>query len=305
MTENDVLAEQALLQALTHYTFTYPGFIGTETAEAANLIDPWVELTDILFNEQREGSLKYNFLLYIRSVHAARDHWSVDTWRVLRGMEEAWMTVKGIARPGHLKMQHVLDSLVTSVVAFIGMNRESISRQQGWIMMDMGRKIEQCLLLTSMLRATLVNQYNDQVDYSLQEAVLVSNEGLVNFRYKYRSLIQLLLVLDLMIFDTSNPRALIYQLDRLKKHLENLPKNNHEHSLSDHDLLVRKSYDLVSLANRETLCTLDADANQYVHLDDFLSEIYQLLSGIQQAISKTYFKHAQSPKQLFSTNQPG
>jgi uncharacterized alpha-E superfamily protein len=46
------------------------------------------------------------------------------------------------------------------------MNRESISRQQGWIMMDMGRKIEQCLLLTSMLRATLVNQYNDQVDYS-------------------------------------------------------------------------------------------------------------------------------------------
>jgi len=156
-----------------------------------------------------------------------------------------------------------------------------------------------------MLRATLVNQYNDQVDYSLQEAVLVSNEGLVNFRYKYRSLIQLLLVLDLMIFDTSNPRALIYQLDRLKKHLENLPKNNHEHSLPEHDLLVRKAYELVSLANRETLCILDAHANQYLHLDDFLSEIYQLLSGIQQAIAKTYFKHAQSQKQLFSTNQPG
>jgi hypothetical protein len=60
MTENDVLAEQALLQHCTHYTFTLSGFIGTETAEAANLIDPWVELTDILFNEQREGSLKYN-----------------------------------------------------------------------------------------------------------------------------------------------------------------------------------------------------------------------------------------------------
>jgi uncharacterized alpha-E superfamily protein len=94
-------------------------------------------------------------------------------------------------------------------------------------------------------------------------------------------------------------------LDRLKKHLENLPKNNHEHSLPDHDLLVRKAYELVSLRTAKTYASLDADANQYVHLDDFLSEIYQLLSGIQQAISKTYFKHAQSQKQLFSTNPAG
>ncbi|MEJ7586726.1 MAG: circularly permuted type 2 ATP-grasp protein [Ferruginibacter sp.] len=214
MLENDIQTEQALLKALTHYTFTYPGFITGPDAAEEKATDPWPELTDILLNEKREGSLKYDFILFIRAVHAARDHWSVDTWRVLRGMEEEWLALKDVAKPGHLKMQHLLDSLVTSVVAFIGMNRESISRQQGWIMMDMGRKIEQCLLLTSMLRSTLVNKYDDQVDYSLQESVLISNEGLVNFRYKYRSLLQLPLVLDLMIFDAFNPRSLVYQLDR-------------------------------------------------------------------------------------------
>ncbi|MEO5891175.1 MAG: circularly permuted type 2 ATP-grasp protein [Ferruginibacter sp.] len=304
MQENDILTEQALLKALTHYTFTYPGFIVEEAGDEEKLKDPWPELTDILCNEKREGSLRYDFLLFIRAVHAARDHWSVDTWRVLRGMEEEWLTIKDVPRPGHLKMQHLLDSLVTTVVAFIGMNRESISRQQGWIMMDMGRKIEQCLLLTSMLRATLVNKYDDQVDYNLQESVLISNEGLVNFRYKYRSLLQLPLVLDLMIFDTNNPRALVYQLDRLKKNLANLPRTSGDQSVQAHDLLVAEAYNLLNNSNQGKLSMLDQEFGQYKNLDEFLSDMYDLLSGIQNAISKTYFKHAQSQKQLFSTDQP-
>ena len=305
MMENDIQTERVLLKALTHYTFTYPGFIEAEAGDEDKLKDPLPELTDILFNEKREGSLKYDFVLFIRAVHAARDHWSIDTWRVLRGMEEEWLKVKDIAKPGHLKMQHLLDSLITSVVAFIGMNRESISREQGWIMMDMGRKIEQCLLLTSMLRATLVNKYDDQVDYNLQESVLVSNEGLVNYRYKYRSLLQLPLVLDLMIFDPNNPRSLVYQLDRLKKNLANLPKASGDQSISTHDLLVAEAYELLKNADKDQLSVPDPEGAQYKKLDDFLSEMYGLLSGIQHAISKTYFKHAQSQKQLFSTTQPG
>jgi uncharacterized alpha-E superfamily protein len=169
--------------------------------------------------------------------------------------------------------------------------------------MDMGRKIEQCLLLTSMLRATLVNKYDEQVDYNLQESVLVSNEGLVNFRYKYRSLLQLPLVLDLMIFDPSNPRSLVYQLDRLKKNLENLPKTVTEQSVSVQDLLVSEACDLLKGTNREQLSLLDPEMGQHKHLDDFLSKMYELLSGIQHAISKTYFKHAQSPRQLFAVDR--
>jgi uncharacterized alpha-E superfamily protein len=304
MADTDIQTEQNLLKALTHYTFTYPGFIDDENEDnEEKLQQPWPELRDILFNEERAGSLKYDFLLFIRAVHAVRDHWSIDTWRVLRGMEEAWSTVKDIQKPGHLKMQHVLDSLITSVVAFIGLNRESISREQGWLMLDMGRKIEQCILLSSMLRATLVNKYDDQVDYNLQEALLISNECLVNFRYKYRSLLQLPLVLDLMIFDPNNPRSLVYQLDRLKKNLGNLPKTMGDHTILAHDLLIAEAYSLLKHTDKEKLSVLDEEAGQHINLDDFLSKMYELLSGIQSTISKTYFIHAQSQKQLFSTDQ--
>jgi hypothetical protein len=44
-------------------------------------------------------------------------------------------------------------------------------------------------------------------------------------------------------------------------------------------------------------------AGQYLNLDDFLSRMYDILSAIQNAVSKTYFIHAQSQKQLFSTDQ--
>ena len=304
MEESDIQTEKILLTALTHYTFTYPGFIDDEGGDdEEKLKDPWPEIKDIIFNEERAGSLKYDFLLFIRAVHAVRDHWSTDTWRVLRGMEEEWSNVKEASKAGHLKIQHVLDNLVTSVVAFIGLNRESISREQGWLMLDMGRKIEQCLLLTSMLRATLVNKHDEQVDYKLQEAVLISNESLVNFRYKYRWLLQLPLALDLMIFDPNNPRALLYQMDRLQKNLSNLPKTTGSQSAPMHEILIAQAYELFNLADKEKLSVLNVEAGQYLNLDNFLSGMYDILSAIQNAVSKTYFIHTQSQKQLFSTDQ--
>ena len=178
---NDIETEQHLLEALTHYTVTYPGFLEDAEKKFAN---PWSELNSILFDEQRSGSLVFNFRLFCRVVYAERDHWSTDTWRVIWSMENV---LKGTyaSDTTHIRALNVLDSIITSMVAFIGLNRESISREQGWIMLDMGRKIEQCMLLTSMLRSTLVNKHDEQVDYNLQEAVLKSNETLVNYRYKY------------------------------------------------------------------------------------------------------------------------
>ncbi len=116
-------------------------------------------------------------------------------------------------------------------------------------------------------------------------------------------MIQLPLVLDLMIFDPNNPRSLLYQLDRLKKSLENLPDTSADRSLSMHEMLIAKAYDLLRLSSKEQLSELNVEASQYRNLDNFLSDIYEILSGIQNAVSKTYFKHAQFQKQLFATDQ--
>ncbi len=295
---NEAETEQHLLRALTHYTCTYPGFVGEENE--SKFFDPWTELRDIVFNQQRPGTISFNFLLLGRAIYHIRDLWSIDTWRLLQDMQEEWRAAAS-SNLTHFRMENVLDDLITSMVAFIGLNRETISRDQGWSMLDIGRKMEQSLLLISMLRSTLVNTYDEQVAYNLQESVLKSNETLVNYRYKYRVHIQLPLVLELMLLDSNNPRSLIYQLDRLKAYLAGLPKPPGIHALPEHEKLILEAHTMVKLADKETLSALDERLLIHKNLDDFLSKAFELLSGIPNAISKIFFKHAQFQKQLYTS----
>ena len=299
--DNDIRSGVCLLQALTHYTFTYPGFAGMDETDD-RFLHSWKELKDTLFDEKRAGSLSYNLTLFNQAVYAVREHWSTDTWRVLRGIEEQWTAAAQIPNPGHLRMLGVLDTLITSMVAFIGLNRESISREQGWIMLDAGRKIEQSLSLVNMLRITLTYRHDEQVAYDLQESVLVSNESLVNYRYKYRAPIQLPLVLDLMLLDPNNPRSLIYQLERLKTYLAGLPRIQAGNALSEHERLIWEAYTLLKLSDKDQLSLPDSSDAVYPHLEGLLSKIHALLSAIPDIISKTYFKHAQTQTQLFATD---
>jgi uncharacterized alpha-E superfamily protein len=181
-------------------------------------------------------------------------------------------------------------------VAFIGLNRESISREQGWILLDVGRKIETSLLLITLLRTTLVNRSSDPVEYHLQQSVLMSNESLVNYRYKYRMPITLGLVLDLMLFDPNNPRSLIYQVNRLKVYLSNLPKNPGAYWLTEYERLILEADTLLKLADKDELTLAGPADKEYRVLNNFLSKMYGLLSGIPDVISKTYFKHELAPK---------
>jgi uncharacterized circularly permuted ATP-grasp superfamily protein/uncharacterized alpha-E superfamily protein len=287
ITENNRQTERNLLEAFTRYSFTLPGFTGEDAEE--KFADPWKELKDVLFNEKRAGGIKFNFLQFHKSIHEVRDHWSTDTWRVIRGMEDGLQNGISLSHHGQLQMIHTLDGLITSIVAFIGLNRESISREQGWIMLDAGRKIEQSLLVITMLRTTLVKKFSEQVEYNLQQSVLMSNEGLVNYRYKYRRPLQNLLVIDLLLFDANNPRSLIYQVVRLKSYLQNLPKNNRSQPFTEYERLIIEADNLLRRADKTELATPDNEG--YGRLESFLINLYSLLSAIPGVLSKAFFKH--------------
>ena len=295
--DNDPLLINSLLYALMAYTHSYPDMEEKEREE--KMKDPWKLLAEILLEEKRMGSLSYNITSFSRAVLAVRDHWSTDTWRVLREMEDEWQIASELKGSGHYKLLGKVDKLITSMMAFVSLNRESISREQGWILLDAGRKTEQSLLLISMLQSTLVFKQDEQIEYIMQEAVLKSNESLVNYRYKYRSHIQLNLVLDLMLLDPNNPRSLVYQLERLKAYLEMLPKKMNGHILSEQERLALEAFTILKLADSNALAQHDVETNTYKNLDDFLNKMTELLLGISNAVSKMYFKHAQQQQQLF------
>lgn len=290
--ESTLLTEKCLLVALTQNTYTYPGFAEPESEEKLN--DPWEELKEVLLDEKRGGTIKSNFLNFQRSIHEVRELWSTDTWRVLRTMEEEFAQEIPHSHQGQTRMLHMVDKLITFIIAFVGLNRESISRDQGWRVLDTGRKIEQSLLLLTMLRTMLVNRNSDQVDYHLQQSVLMSHECLVNYRYKYRQPIDKRLVLDFMLFDSNNPRSLTHLVSVLVFHLKQLPKDYSQHSLTSYERLILEADTLLKLSENQPWIS-DSEEDTDHKLDEFLSKMYDLLAAIPAVISKTYFKHESSP----------
>ena len=106
ITENNRQTERNLLEAFTRYSYSLPGFIAENAEDIFE--DPWKELKDVLFNEKRVGGIKYNFIQFHKSIHEVRDHWSTDTWRVIRGMEEGLQNGIPLSHHGHLQMIHTL-----------------------------------------------------------------------------------------------------------------------------------------------------------------------------------------------------
>ena len=62
-----------------------------------------------------------------------------------------------------------------------------MTREAGWVLHDIGRRLERALGLISLVRATLVPCMEESIQRQLMETVLVICDSLNTFRRHYRS----------------------------------------------------------------------------------------------------------------------
>jgi uncharacterized circularly permuted ATP-grasp superfamily protein/uncharacterized alpha-E superfamily protein len=301
---DDNATETILLQTLTQCTYTFPGFLEESEGDKnkASFELPWIELTDILYNERRSGSLSYNLSLLKNAVYSVRNFWSVDTWRVLRQMEEDWNQARERKGTDHFRMINAIDTLNTSMFAFLGMNRESVRREQGWNILDLGRKLEQSLQMIILLKTVFQKRRSAQVEYELMEAVMNASQSLITYRYTYRDHLQLKLSLELLLLDINYPKSLVYLTERIKRHISMLPNGIKGKPINEKRRNMEEADSLLKLASLARLTQYDPETGEYTFLIEFLDKLYSLLANTSDLISKTYFKHSQVQKQLFTAN---
>lgn len=299
--EHDIASLPHLLRALTHVTITYPGFVGDDATDLLN--DPRAELRALLFDGNRGGSLSNTLQHFVRTAHAARDLWSGDTWRLVDDIESS---LNSDRTPDHLDLirdQDRLDGLITTLMAFSGLCAESLLREQGWQFLSIGRCIERGLLTGNLLRATLTTQYSQDVEHKILEAVLLINEGLTSYRRRYRTFLQLRGTLELLMFDAANPRSIHYQLNRLQKHIGQLPGKEQTTQLSAEDRLVLETITQLRLTDPQQLTAGADNLGWYPALDAHLARNAQLLSNLSDTLTESYFSHTLGP-QLLTPTQP-
>lgn len=289
-----------LLCAMTQVTGTYPGFI---RGDASALKEPFIELLALAQNVHRAGTLAANVQTFAQTAFSIRDVWSQDTWRCVDNIQRRWQQRVVNGECDQEQLQKNLDDLITGFVAFIGLTTESMTREAGWLMLDSGRRLEQALALVALLRATVVQCHEVTLQNQLLEAVLVSTDSLSIYRRRYRSFIQLPMVLELLLLDEAHPRSLAYQLHQLSGHIGALPRERCKGQLSEEECLILRAYTDLRLVKVSELVKADGETGVYAELESVLSTMTERLWRLYEVLAQAYFSHSQMP-QLMTPTQP-
>lgn len=278
-----------LLPALTYVSGTFPGF----TKERDQLSMPYAELLALAKDSQRKGALAANIQAFAQSAFSIRDLWSQDTWRSIDNIQDLWLQRVVNQDINAEQLQVHLDDLMDGIVAFTGLTSESMTRESAWLMLDSGRRLERAIALMTLLRTTLALRCEDSLQNALLEAVLVTTDSLTIYQRRYRSFIQLPMVLELLLLDGSHPRSVAYQLHQLSIHLGALPRIK-TNQLSQEERLILKAYTDLRLCNVFELTKIDNNADFYPGLDQILANTVQLLQSIADVIAEAFFSHSQA-----------
>jgi uncharacterized alpha-E superfamily protein len=183
-------------------------------------------LWSLTVDPNRPGSLVKSVEGLGLAARAVRDQLSNDTWMVLAGVERA--VAQSPDPPDSLAVADTLlasthSQTLAGMLTLSGVAAESMVQDVGWTMMDIGKRIERGLWLTALLRATLTTVRSAAAELTVIESTLVACESSVIYRRRTVGKVSVAAVAELMLYDAQNPRSLLYQLERLRADLKDLP----------------------------------------------------------------------------------
>ena len=286
----DAKINEILLQAVTHLTGSYPGFV--EIEKGNHLAEPMAELHQLICNPEKQGGIIYSLDSLLKAMYAVRNRWSLDNWRVIDEIENVKKKLS-LLEPDELRQVFsLLDQLNVGLLSFSGMNRESMYRDVGWTLYVMGKLIENISLELSQYRSLLTNRYEESVQFKILETLLISNQNLTNYRSVYRTYFNPAPVLDLLFFNKQNPSSLMYQLEDLVKLSKRLPLKDENSTNRELVKQIFEAYSLIRLTSIETMMEEEIDTAYREKLDLFCEKLSSLMLTIATKLNATYFRHS-------------
>ncbi|HSG65960.1 MAG TPA: alpha-E domain-containing protein, partial [Gammaproteobacteria bacterium] len=285
-----------LLEALTHLTTSFPGFVGR--ADAEKRPDPVPELMALILDGERRGSINFDLRALLNSAYAVRDRLSTDTWRVINGIRGRLDELETKSANHLSAIQDDLDELVITLVALSGLTQESMMRGQSWLFLELGRRIERALLLITLVRVTLGKAREPEVEMQLLSAMLRSTESLMSYRRGYGDAVLIEPVIGLLLTDAANPRSLAYQLLQLEQRAAELPRDDERSSLGEVQRLMLDANSALRLVRFEQLTRIDEKTRERPELESLLRHVTQRLLEASNVMTRDYFTDVRGPQQL-------
>ena len=283
---NSKQTNKILNNALTHLTMSYPGFLDDKTATL-----PMKEIISLIRDKNRAGTLSFSITMLSDLNASVKNLLTMEAWRIYEKMQKEWNSYSKKDISTNKEHINELDKLLIYLMAYKELIDESIFKEQGLILFDIGSKIEVSQLLISKLRSLLTLKLDKLIEYDVLDSMLNSYESYNSYRAYYKSSLALENVLDFLVFNTKYPKALIYIINQLLADLKELPKNINNSHLSSFEEPIFKVFSMITLTNTQKLLESQEDEYVYTQLDEFLSTISNLLTKTSDELTKTYFSH--------------
>lgn len=291
-------SKRIMLESISQITGTLPGFV---EADADMIENPETELLQIIKDGSRMGSIKSTLNSLFYCADESKELLSSDTIRIINDLQDEVENLETSLSYGLSSApEEALDPLVIPLIALSGIMQESMVRGVGWHFLEMGRRVERSaqIMKTVSAFATPLPETSDHS--ALLNALLKSMEVSIVYRRQGRSQAGMALGLELVMFDETNPRSLMFQFERLQMHFENIRRREeNKRILVEEERVLLELESALKLSRIGELVTqTDGQRHQLMALIEKLTGLLESFSNI---ISDKYFDHRIDPKQLVNT----
>lgn len=250
-------------------------------------------LNSVLFDGLLDATNSNSLISVFSSIRTltmgVRSRLSRDAWYVLRrGVHSFRAFSNGERAPA--AATDLLSEVLTNLAAISGTILENMVRGHAWLFLDMGRRVERANQILTVLSAMLPAG----AGRSHMEGLLEVADSLLTYRARYLSSLQVGPVVDLVLTDETNPRSLVFQVNALRHHIQQLPR-------LDDAVRTRAERRIIELqSSLMTLDVLAACAGQGAGLRQVVEDANTRLWQFSDDVTHTWFSHATRPHTLAS-----
>ncbi|MEM8759818.1 MAG: circularly permuted type 2 ATP-grasp protein [Pseudomonadota bacterium] len=220
----------------------------------------------------------------------ARMSISEEGWRYIDRFSSDPRWKEGLDLRQSAELMRLIEDGLRNLAAFSGAGQENLTRNYAWRFLEMGRRIERGIEVARV--ADKLAGAESENEESVLRAWLVVSDSSSAYRNRYMMMPRAAAVLDLLVLDEANPRALAYQIDRLESVLSDLPKDG-PYRRPEHRCALALMTEL-RLLDADTLATTD-EANVRRKLRELMSRCRKDLSEISDLIGRGFFAHSEMP----------
>jgi len=292
-------------ETLTKVTGTSPGF-GDKT-DQRRIANPWRDLKQLLIDENRYGSLASTIGNVRRVSNQLRDRLSPELMRVLNDLHDNQKQLQVMVAAADHKLlptdtvllaaiNERFEAMLITLAAFTGLVQENLTHGDNWRFLMLAKRIERAHLCAGIVRVFMQHEVRNS---QLLEVLLRLFDSMITYRTRYRSRLDTILVMHLLLLDEKNPKSLAYQFRRIDSDVRHLPG---KHNSDYRDPLLRLAtvgLSRVRLAEIESL--LNSSSTRQT-TDEFLKILEDIPTELSNTLTATYFTHTEIQRSLVHTS---